>query len=104
MKRVVELRQTGITTISGEHVLGKVVGSYAKKVHAARELLNEDRRGGDLDHYSQRDWPGVSFLFPLEGGVNPLQFRPCLPKFVWVGNHRKHDAKIATMSRAQDGA
>ena len=99
-----ELRQTGITTISCEHVLCKVVGSYAKKVHAPRELLDEDSRGGDLDHKSQRNWPGVSLLFVLERGVNRLYFRPCFVKFARIGNHGKHNPEVATMSRSQDRA
>ena len=45
-----ELCETGISPISREHVLGKVVRSYAEKVHAAHELLNENRRGGHFDH------------------------------------------------------
>ena len=45
-----ELREAGIAPIRGENVLGKVVRSYAEKVHAERELLDENRRGGHFDH------------------------------------------------------
>src|SRR4029077_9462287 len=46
----------------------------------------------------------MSLLFTLEGSMNRLHLCSGLVEFLEVGNHRKHDSEIATMSRAQDGA
>ena len=104
VKGVLESRQFGIVAIRCEHVLGEVVGSYADELDHLGKLVDQKCGGRDFDHDAHGYRPGMGLVFSLKRGVNVFQFRQCVPKFLRVGNHREHDLKIASVTRAQDRA
>ena len=91
--------QQRISPIHGQGVLRQVIGADGQEVRFGGQEVGADGRGGRFDHDAEGHRIGV-----VERGPLFIQQRPDASQFLKAGDHRDHDAALATRLDPQDGA
>ena len=104
MKRVLVRGERRVAAVGGEGVLGEVVRADAEEVGLLGKRAGAERGGGNLDHDAGRDGPFVDDAPFFQLIVGPRERFPGAEKIGRVGDHREHDAEIAAVRGAEDGA
>ena len=83
--------------------MGQVVGSDAQKIHLRGEQVGQNRRRGDFDHHTHRDWLLGSLLLFLEVLHHVGQDGFSLPQFAQRGDEGKQHPHRSQPCRPYDG-